>query len=160
VLGPDEETMDDKNQSLEGSLNALLDRTARTSESSVNHLRAVSREDPTPDAPVWDPPFDVRDSRQEMVVFVDLPGMDEDDIEIHLQNAELRVQGTREFDHDTEDAEEFITIERPYGSFDLHINVPVSVDPEQISAKYKRGVLKVRLPKRLTSQAVHVGRSV
>lgn len=143
--------MDDKNGSLEGSLNALLDRTARPSESTTPHLRAVSRDDPE-DESLWLPAYDVRDSRQEMVVFVDLPGMDEDDIAIHLRNAELVIQGNREFDHDTEDAEEFITIERPYGPFDLHVDVPTNVDPEQISAKYKRGVLKVRLPKRNAAQ--------
>jgi HSP20 family molecular chaperone IbpA len=53
----------------------------------------------------------------------------------------------REFDLDNEDPEDYLQIKRPYGPFHIEVPLPSPVDFELATAKYKRGVLKVRMPK-------------
>lgn len=94
----------------------------------------------------WQPQFDLKSDGREVAVFVDLPGIDEDQLAIEIQPNELVIEGERPFDHDDEDAEEFLQLGRPYGSFVLRIDLPDPVDPNQATAKYRRGVLRLRLP--------------
>lgn len=96
----------------------------------------------------WRPPVDVKDAAGEFVVFADIPGVDEDEISLNFSEGVLRISAIREFDHDGEDAEEFPRIERPYGRFSCCIDLGQSADFDHATAKYRRGVLKVRLPKR------------
>jgi HSP20 family protein len=95
----------------------------------------------------FQPPFDLKDDGREYILFVDLPGVDEDEIDISLQAEDLVVSGVREFDHDNEDAEEFVHIERPYGNYLCCVTLTDPVDFTHVTAKYRRGVLKVRVPK-------------
>ena len=93
------------------------------------------------------PAADVKVAPNEVVVYLDLPGLDEDDIQIDFLNGLLTVHGVREFDHDQEDAEEFIRIERRYGRYAFSMQLEPDSDWEQARAKYKRGVLKIRVPR-------------
>ena len=93
------------------------------------------------------PPVDVKDAGSEFVIYVDLPGIDEDSAEFAWEGSAFTVSGNRDFDHDSEDAEEFIQLESPYGPYVCRVEFDVPIDPDQATAKYKRGVLKVRLPK-------------
>lgn len=99
----------------------------------------------------YQPPTDVKETHREVVVFADIPGMDEDDIDISIDGGALVVSGTRDFDLDSEDPEEFVRIERPYGTFRCIVPLPAPIDFELATARYKRGVLKVRLPKPVLS---------
>lgn len=94
------------------------------------------------------PSVDVKETWQEYAIYVDLPGIDEDALKFHWEGKSLLMSGFRDFDHDREDAEEFVRLERPYGEFQCRIDFQEEVDADQATAKYKRGVLKVRLPKR------------
>jgi HSP20 family protein len=94
------------------------------------------------------PPVDVKFTHREVIVYIDLPGMDEDDIDIASNEESLIVTGVREFDLDSEDPEDFVRIERPYGAFQCVVPLPCPIDFDLATARYKRGVLKVRLPKR------------
>jgi len=80
-------------------------------------------------------------------VLIDLPGLDEDAIEIRLDGDLLIVAGEREFDHDYDDAEDFTRLDRPFGPFQCRIPLVHGADLDRATAKYKRGVLKVRLPR-------------
>lgn len=95
----------------------------------------------------WVPLGDIKESKSAITVYIDLPGVDEDDLTIRYENGLLVVFGEREFDHDNEDAEEYTTIDRPYGRFRYKIGLEGPLDSMNVTAKYKRGVLKIRIPK-------------
>lgn len=95
----------------------------------------------------WIPLGDVKESRTSITVYIDLPGIDEDELTIGCDNGTLLVFGERDFDHDNEDAEEYSVIDRPYGRFRYRVAVDGALDTLNITAKYKRGVLKIRIPK-------------
>lgn len=95
----------------------------------------------------WTPATDVKETSRETVVYVDLPGMDEDEIEINLVGRSLRISGTRDFDHDSEDVEDYVALSRPFGRFDCRIALGGDIAFDAVTAKYKRGILKVRIPK-------------
>jgi HSP20 family protein len=90
--------------------------------------------------------FDVKRTSGETIVFVDLPGVDEDDIQISESRGQLTISATREFNHDLEDAEEYTQLGRSYGAFQCSVDLPPSADANAMTAKYTRGVLKVRVP--------------
>jgi HSP20 family protein len=93
---------------------------------------------------------DVKQAEQEVVIYADLPGIDEDDIRVDLQGNLLRISGAREFNHDAEDSEEYVQLERPFGRFVREISLIGKLDEQRVTAKYNRGVLKVRIPKMQT----------
>jgi HSP20 family molecular chaperone IbpA len=92
--------------------------------------------------------YDLKIVPQGATVYVDLPGVDEDEIQVEIDGNNLVISGSRDFDHDNEDAEEFVHIGRGYGQFRIRIELPQDIRPEQIQARYKRGVLKVRIPRK------------
>jgi HSP20 family molecular chaperone IbpA len=98
-------------------------------------------------APVWEPAYDVLGNAAEMVVIIDLPGVDEDEIVIEAKGDALKIRASREFDHDSEDAEDYARIGRLYGVFVCSVPLHDNANPHGMTAKYKRGVLKVRVPR-------------
>jgi HSP20 family protein len=94
--------------------------------------------------------FDVKQTAGETVVLVDLPGVDEDDIRVSEDKGVLSISAPREFNHDLEDAEEYTQLGRPYGAFYCSVLLSPSADAESMTAKYTRGVLKVRVPNKRT----------
>lgn len=98
------------------------------------------------DTQIWEALFDVKETPKEITVIVDLPGVDEDEISIETKSGALQVCVARDFDHDTEDAEEYSKLGRPYGVFACSVALPINAKPDGMTAKYKRGVLKVRIP--------------
>lgn len=94
------------------------------------------------------PPMDLKDSPLEYVAYIDLPGVDEDELQFTWNEHVLCIGGSREFNHDSEDADEFIQIERKFGDFMCCIPLNDTLDVAMATAKYKRGVLKVHVPKR------------
>ena len=95
----------------------------------------------------WTPHVDVLETENEIVVKADLPGVDEKDIDIKIENGTLTLKGERKVEND--DTEKgYHRIERGYGSFVRCFSVPTSVDPEKVNASYKSGVLSVTLPKK------------
>lgn len=92
------------------------------------------------------PPMDVRVTSREHEVFIDLPGVDEDDIQFCWTDQELSISGLRDFNHDVDDAEEFTQLQRKFGPFQCSIPLDGRFDVTRTTAKYKRGVLKIRIP--------------
>ena len=101
---------------------------------------------PSSPAKAWEPAYDVKADNVEVVVYADLPGIDEDGIQIEVMPDVVVISGLRGFDHDQEDAEEFVSLGRRYGRFEAVIPMPTPVDPNAATAKYRRGVLRLRLP--------------
>jgi HSP20 family protein len=103
---------------------------------------------------VWSPPVDISEKESEIVLKIDLPEMNQAEIDIKVEENTLIIQGERKLLKEGD--ETFIQIERPYGTFQRSFNIPRRVDPEKIKAAYKNGVLRVILPKRGETYAKQV----
>jgi HSP20 family protein len=93
------------------------------------------------------PPVDVYEDEHNITLKIEVPGIDEKDITVSIENNHLTVHGERRFEKD-EKEENFQRIERMYGSFTRSFTLPNTVDSEQVGAHYERGVLRIRLAKK------------
>jgi len=96
------------------------------------------------------PTVDVHESAKEIRVTAELPGLEEKDIEVSLLNGALWIKGEKQEEQE-EDKGDVYCCERRYGSFQRMVELPTEVDADKIKASFKKGVLKVTLPK--TKQA-------
>jgi HSP20 family protein len=99
----------------------------------------------------WAPAVDIYETPNELVVKADLPDVNEKDIDVRVENNLLTIHGERKFDKSVSE-ENFLRVERTYGSFSRSFSLPNTVNPEAIGAEYKNGVLTVTLPKREESK--------
>jgi len=95
---------------------------------------------------VWLPRIDVKSTGEDMLVYAELPGLNRDDIDIEITDGILSIKGERKQEAE-ESGEGWLVRERTYGMFERSIALPNGVEPEQISADYKDGVLEVRVPR-------------
>jgi len=93
------------------------------------------------------PPVDVYEDEHNITLKIEVPGIDEKDIDVSIENNTLTVRGERRFEKE-EKEENFQRVERQYGSFTRSFTLPNTVNPEQISAHYDKGVLKILLAKK------------
>ena len=93
------------------------------------------------------PPVDVYENEHSITLKLEVPGVDEKAIDVSIENNTLTVRGERTLEKE-EKAENFQRVERQYGSFTRSFTVPNSVDPEQVTAHYDKGVLKISLAKK------------
>ncbi|RQG95013.1 Hsp20/alpha crystallin family protein [Natrarchaeobius oligotrophus] len=92
-------------------------------------------------------PVDVADTGEEYVVTADLPGYETDDISLTLSDGTLRLEATREDEHEEYAEGRYIRRERTRKSANRRIRLPEPVEEESVAAGYEHGVLTVRLPK-------------
>jgi HSP20 family protein len=78
---------------------------------------------------------------------MEVPGIDEKDIDIRLENNVLTVSGERKIEKE-EKQENFHHVERRYGTFSRSFTLPNTVDNESVAASYNNGLLKILLGKR------------
>src|SRR5438132_5504177 len=97
------------------------------------------------------PPVDVYEHEQGVTLKIEVPGIDEKDIDVSIASNTLTVRGERTLEKE-EKEENFQRVERQYGSFTRSFTLPNSVDLEQVSAHYNKGVLKIRLAKKAESK--------
>jgi len=95
----------------------------------------------------WAPTVDIYETSNELVVKADLPDMTEKDIDVRVENNLLTITGERKFEKNLAE-ENYLRVERSYGSFSRSFSLPNTVNPEGIHAEYSNGVLTVKLPKR------------
>ena len=81
-----------------------------------------------------------------------MPGIEEKDIDVRVENNTLTVHGERKFEKE-EKEENYRRVERQYGSFTRTFTLPQTVDTEKVSANYDKGVLKIELAQESRSQA-------
>ncbi len=93
------------------------------------------------------PPVDVYEDEHNVTLKLEVPGIDQKDIDVRVENNTLTVRGERKFEKD-EKEENFHRIERRYGSFYRAFTLPNTVDTDNVSADYDNGVLKIRLAKK------------
>ena len=93
------------------------------------------------------PPVDVYEDEQNVTLKIEVPGLEEKDIDVRIENNVLTVHGERKFEKE-EKEENFRRVERQYGSFTRIFTLPTTVDSEKVSANYDKGILKIALPKK------------
>jgi HSP20 family protein len=93
------------------------------------------------------PPVDVYEDEQGIRLKMEVPGIEEQDIDIQMENNLLTVRGERKLESETRE-ENYHRIERRYGSFTRSFTLPNSVNPEDVKAAYAKGVLTISLGKR------------
>jgi HSP20 family protein len=95
----------------------------------------------------WAPPVDIYETENELVVKADLPDVDPQDLDIRVENNILTIRGERKFESKANE-DNYLRIERAYGSFSRSFSLANSVKSEAIKADYHNGVLTLSLPKR------------
>jgi HSP20 family protein len=93
------------------------------------------------------PPVDIYEDEHNITVKMEVPGIDETDMDVRIDNNTLTVQGERKVEKE-EKEENFCRVERHYGSFTRSFTLPSSVDLGQVRADYEKGVLKIKLAKK------------
>lgn len=103
----------------------------------------------------WIPNIDVKETLDELVLYVELPGLKKEDIKITVQEGVLSISGDK-IQTDLQKDEVFHRVERIYGNFCRQFNLPAQIDAAKISAEFVNGVLKLRLPKKEQAKAQEI----
>jgi HSP20 family protein len=123
-------------------------RGVTTLQEQINHLfgnglgRTAEESNLTP----WAPAVDIYETENELVVKADLPDVNPQDLDIRVENNVLTIRGERKFEAKVHD-DNYLRIERAYGSFSRSFSLANSVNSDAIKADYYDGVLTLSLPK-------------
>ncbi len=120
----------------------LQDRLNRLFQQSVSQGRDESLTTSS-----FAPAVDVYEDDHQVTLKIEVPGIDEKDIDVRLENNTLTVHGERKLEKE-EKEENYRRVERQYGSFTRSFTLPNTVDAEGVSAEYDKGVLKIKLAKK------------
>src|SRR5712672_3280307 len=90
------------------------------------------------------PPVDIYEDEHNITLKIEVPGIDEKDIDVRIENNTLAVHGERKLEKE-EKEENYRRVERHYGSFTRTFTLPSTVDTEKVAATYDKGVLKIAL---------------
>jgi HSP20 family protein len=94
----------------------------------------------------WSPAVDMMDKKDGIVLRADLPGLEQKDIRVDVENGMLTIHGGRQSEQETKE-DDYYHRERWSGSFTRTIALPTGIDPDKIKATFKNGVLEVHIPK-------------
>ena len=131
-------------------LNTFQDQFNRLLEGTFPQGRAGQA-----DLAAWAPAVDIYEGQNELVAKVDLPGVEEKDIDVRLENSTLTIRGERKFEKSVNE-DNYLRVERTYGSFTRTFALPNTVNAEGINASYDKGVLTLHMPKREESKPKQV----
>lgn len=101
------------------------------------------------------PRVDIREGRKHITVKAEIPGVEKEDLDISINDGMLRIKGEKKQETEEKD-ENYYRIESGYGFFSRVIDLPAEVDPNDVDAKYKRGVLTVTMKKAKTAQSRYI----
>lgn len=94
----------------------------------------------------WAPLVDIEETKDALVVHVELPSVKPEEISIQVEGSTLTIRGERKFEKE-ENSKQFVRIERSYGAFQRSFNLGVPIKADEVSAQFCSGVLEVTLPK-------------
>lgn len=127
-------------------------REVATLQDRVNSLfREMNEGDAPLTTASFVPAVDIYEDAKKVVLKLEVPGMEEKDLDIRVENHTLTVKGERKFEKD-EKEENFHRIERRYGTFFRAFTLPSTVDTENVLASYNAGILKLELSKKPEAQ--------
>lgn len=95
----------------------------------------------------WTPTSDVVETKDEIIVRAELPGITEKNVDIEIENGVLTIKGERKAEQET-DEKGYRRIEREYGTFLRTFTLPANIEPDKIAATFFNGLLEVHLPKK------------
>ena len=95
----------------------------------------------------WTPVCDVYESQDALVVWLELPGLEQAQIDVRVDGDDLVVSGEREIEREQR-GEHFHRVERPYGKFLRRFHLPSTVDRDAVDASFRDGLLRITLPNR------------
>jgi HSP20 family protein len=131
-------------------------RDLRTLQEEVNRLFSTNLTRAFDDEGIgrgaWAPSVDIYENKDQIVLEAELPGMNQDDFDLSIENNVITLRGERKFEK-TEESDNYHRVERSYGSFTRSFTLPQTVSPEGATAEYSNGVLRVTLPKREETKA-------
>ena len=124
-------------------------RGATTLQEQINRVfgDVVGRTGEESNLTPWAPEVDIYETENELVVKADLPDVNPQDLDIRVENNVLTIRGERKFE-DKVNEDNYLRIERSYGSFSRSFSLANSVNAEAIKADYQNGVLTLSIPKR------------
>jgi len=129
-------------------------REFSTMQDRMNRMNRLFRESYSPEGPEealtttsFAPPVDIYEDEHNITLKIEVPGIEEKDIDVRIESNTLTVHGERKIEKE-EKEENFRRVERQYGSFTRSFTLPSSVDSGQVSAHYDNGVLKIKLAKK------------
>src|SRR5438132_8034461 len=111
------------------------------------------------DLATWAPAVDIYETESELVVKADLPDLQEKDIDVRVENNTLTIRGERKFEKEVNE-DNYLRVERAYGSFMRSFSLPNTVSSESIRAEYRNGVLTLHMAKREESKPKQIKISV
>ena len=95
----------------------------------------------------WTPSIDIYETEHALILSAEVPGIEENDIEIKIEDNTLTLHGERKFNKETKE-ENYHRIERAYGSFHRSFTLPNYIDQDKIKAEHENGILKITMPKK------------
>ena len=99
----------------------------------------------------WTPSVDIYETENALVLTAEVPGVEENNVEIKIEDNTLTLKGERNFEKETNE-DNYHRIERSYGSFYRSFTIPRNVDQEKIKAEQDSGVLRITMPKKPESK--------
>ena len=94
----------------------------------------------------WYPAVDMFDDDDKIVIKAELPGLDKKDLSVDIKDRVLTLSGVRHYDNEVKE-ENYYRRERATGNFKRSFHLPADVEPDQITADFKNGLLKIEIPK-------------
>jgi HSP20 family protein len=94
----------------------------------------------------WQPSVDMHETKDDLVLRVELPGVNEKDVTVSITGDLLTIRGERRWEDESKD-QKFLHVERVYGQFERLIQLPMAVQADKVKAGYRDGVLEITLPK-------------
>jgi len=124
-------------------------RGAATLQEQVNRLfgNVLEHSGEESNLTSWAPAVDICETEHELVVKADLPEVDPKELDIRVENNLLTIRGERKFEKKVAE-ENYLRVERAYGSFSRSFSLASTVNFEAIKADYQNGVLTLTIPKR------------
>ena len=129
-------------------------RESSKMQDRMNRMNRLFRESYSPEGPEealtttsYAPPVDIYEDEHNITLKLEVPGIDEKDIDVRIENTTLTVHGERKIEKE-EKEENYRRVERHYGAFTRTFTLPTTVDSEKVSANYDKGELKIALPKK------------
>ena len=94
----------------------------------------------------WLPAVDMFETKDELVLTVEMPGVREKDVSVSITGDLLTIKGERRWQDESKD-NKFLHVERAYGQFERLVQLPMAVQGDKVKAAYRDGVLTITLPK-------------
>jgi HSP20 family protein len=99
------------------------------------------------DVGVWSPLVDILEQGDEIIIKMEIAEVDQKSIDIKVDGNALTIKGERQLEEGTK-REDYLRLERPYGTFSRSFSLPTTVDLGKVQASHKDGILRVVLPKK------------